>query len=48
MRPKLTDAELLAAVKKVLAKDKETSKSGAVKAFRGGGMSAAGKRIRNA
>src|SRR5713226_2300112 len=46
--PKLTDAELLAAVKKVSAKDADTSKSGAVKAVRANGVSAAGKRIRAA
>lgn len=47
-KERVTDAELLAAVRKVLAKDAELSKSGAVKAVRASGVSAAGKRIRNA
>jgi len=38
----------LAAVKAVLAKDRDLSKSGAVKAVRASGVSAAGKRIRAA
>jgi hypothetical protein len=45
---KVTDVDLLAAVKKAVAKDKDLSKSGAVKAVRQSGISAAGKRIRAA
>lgn len=43
---KLSDEELSAAIKKVLAKDAATSPSGMVKAVRAAGHSAAGKRIR--
>ncbi len=44
----MTDAERLAAVKKVLAKNADVSKSASVKAVRASGISAAGKRIRAA
>jgi hypothetical protein len=43
---KLSDEELGSAIKKILAKDADTSSSGMVKAVRAAGHSAAGKRIR--
>jgi colicin import membrane protein len=46
--PKLTDAELVTAVKKVVAGMDNPTPSGVVKAVRASGVSAAGKRIRAA
>lgn len=47
-RTQLTDADVLAIVKRLIAADGEISKSGIVKAFRGAGHSAAQTRIESA